>query len=71
MTTPEIVTLIDRAGGCRHLSALTGIDRRLLQRQAKGQPPQPHHVERLEAARRQITQSHAGALASAFGRVAA
>ena len=71
VTTDQIVALIDRAGGCRELSRLSGIDRRLLQRQAKGQPPQPHHIERLEAAQRQITQSHAAALASAFGRIAA
>lgn len=71
MTPEQIITLADRAGGCRELSRLSGIDRRLLQRQCKGQPPQPHHIERLEAAQRQITQSHAAALASAFGRIAA
>lgn len=71
MTTEQIIDLLNRAGGSRELSRMTGIDRRLLQRQAKGQPPQPHHITALEAARERITRSHAETLAQAFGRLAA
>lgn len=71
MKTEQIVDLLNRAGGSRALSRLTGIDRRLLQRQAKGQPPQPHHVEALERAEAAITRAHAETLAQAFRRLAA
>lgn len=71
MTAERIADLLNRAGGSRELSRLTGIDRRLLQRQAKGQPPQPHHVEALERAEAAITRAHAETLAQAFRRLAA
>lgn len=71
MTTERIADLLNRAGGSRELSRLTGIDRRLLQRQAKGQPPQPHHVEALERAEAAITRAHAETLAQAFRSLAA
>jgi len=66
-----VVDLLNRAGGSRELSRMTGIDRRLLQRQAKGQPPQPHHIEALERAEAAITRAHAETLAQAFRRLAA
>lgn len=66
-----VVDLINRVGSAWALSRMTGIDRRLLQRQAKGRMPQPHHIAALEAARDQITRSHAAQLAQAFGRLAA
>ena len=70
MTTERLAALIRRTG-VRELSRMTGIDRRLLQRQAKGQPPQPHHVEALERAEAEITRIHAETLARAFRRLAA
>lgn len=71
MTTEQIVDILNRAGGSRELSRMTGIDRRLLQRQAKGQPPQPHHIAKLVDADATITRSHAETLAQAFRRLAA
>jgi hypothetical protein len=71
MKTEQIVDLLNRAGGSRALSLLTGIDRRLLQRQAKGQPPQPHHIAKLVDAEAAITRSHAETLVQAFRRLAA
>ena len=71
MNAERIVEILNRAGGSRELSRLTGIDRRLLQRQAKGQPPMPHHVAALERAEAAITRAHADRLAQAFRRLAA
>lgn len=72
MTASELVLLLDRAGGSRELSRLSGVDRRNLQRMAKGEIEiRTNQAAKLKAAREAITARHAAALASAFGRVAA